>query len=318
MSDKLKSPLILKYQKDYENNPKSRVFVPLAESYRKVGLIEKAIDILRKGLEHHPHYVTAHVVLGNCYIDLKQYEKALRVLSPVAEEGSENLKLLRLLAITYREMNELENAKKYYKYLLFFNPKDEESADQLKKLEDRMPEEALKEELPKVKSNQFDANIEKEVYQEADEWMRVDLKEDVQAKKTETESSVEGWKVESINSIRNQMKEDLPKEISVDLVNVYQSQGLYQRALEILDAYLKRDPDNQIFIEKQKNLKLLLDKKTNKIKVQTLEDLPDEGSASQKQETDSPKRVSMRKQRLESLLSGIKKKAQEHQSSHSN
>ena len=47
----LTSPLLVKYLRAYEQNPKSRVFAPLAEVYRKLGMKEKAFDILKRGLK---------------------------------------------------------------------------------------------------------------------------------------------------------------------------------------------------------------------------------------------------------------------------
>ena len=45
-------PNLEKYLKEYQENPRSRVFAPLAEAYRKSGLIDEAIDICREGLEY--------------------------------------------------------------------------------------------------------------------------------------------------------------------------------------------------------------------------------------------------------------------------
>ena len=50
----LLSPLFLKYQADYEKNPRSRVFAPLAETYRKLGMTDKAMEILSQGIRFHP------------------------------------------------------------------------------------------------------------------------------------------------------------------------------------------------------------------------------------------------------------------------
>ena len=50
MADIKYPPLLLKYLKTFQDDPrKSRIFAPLAEAYRKIGLVDQAIDICREG-----------------------------------------------------------------------------------------------------------------------------------------------------------------------------------------------------------------------------------------------------------------------------
>jgi two-component SAPR family response regulator len=51
-------------KKRLTQNPDSLIFVPLADAYRKAGLLQDAIDVCTKGLEKHPTYMSARVVLG--------------------------------------------------------------------------------------------------------------------------------------------------------------------------------------------------------------------------------------------------------------
>lgn len=318
MADKLTSPLIIKYQKDFEDRPQSRVFVPLAESYRKVGMVERAVDVLRQGLEFHPNYVTAHVVLGNCYYDLKNYERALRILSPLFNSGSENLKLLKLLADCHYEVGNLEESKKFLKYLLFLNPTDTHIASMLEKVEERVPEQVLTDDLPAIKENRFNANIQKEVYKEADEWVRVDTKS--VEKTSETEVSDDEWSVGSIRDVRESIKEELPTQVSLDLVNIYQAQGLFDRALAILEEYIKINPDRDDFKRKRIELQSLRQEKKPVFEVKTLDDLPDENGVEDSEQLDaqpaisdqdsSKIRITKRKEKLNGLLSAIKKRAE--------
>ena len=41
------SPLLLKYLKTLEEDPASRVFAPLGETYRRLGQVEKAVEVLK-------------------------------------------------------------------------------------------------------------------------------------------------------------------------------------------------------------------------------------------------------------------------------
>ena len=57
-------PIIYEYLKKYQEDPSSRVFAPLAESYRKAGLADEAIEIAREGLRVHPNFVGGRVALA--------------------------------------------------------------------------------------------------------------------------------------------------------------------------------------------------------------------------------------------------------------
>ena len=63
MDNKNFSPMIYDYLKKYQEDPTSRVFAPLAEAYRKAGLIDEAIEIAREGLRVHPNFVGGRVAL---------------------------------------------------------------------------------------------------------------------------------------------------------------------------------------------------------------------------------------------------------------
>ncbi len=56
------------------NDPRSTIFVSLAETYRKLGLFEDARDIITRGLELHPDSGPAHVVLARIECQLDNYE----------------------------------------------------------------------------------------------------------------------------------------------------------------------------------------------------------------------------------------------------
>ena len=47
----------------------SRLFVSLAEEYRKVGRFKDALSALQKGLLAHPGYIAAQVALGRVYVE---------------------------------------------------------------------------------------------------------------------------------------------------------------------------------------------------------------------------------------------------------
>lgn len=140
MKDKkgLLSPLFLKYQAEYEKNPKSRVFAPLAEMYRKIGMADKAMEILARGIKFHPTYVLGYLGMASCYFDIQQYSLAYSTLKPFIENNRDNLRLQRLFADTCVALGKKEEALDTYKYLLFILPKDKEVAELVSKIEDEL------------------------------------------------------------------------------------------------------------------------------------------------------------------------------------
>lgn len=140
--DKLQllSPLFLKYQSDFEKNPRSRVFAPLAETYRKLGMTDKAMEILSQGIRFHPSYVMGYLGLAFCYFDLKQFNLAYTTLRPLIENNRDNLRLQKLFADVCIELGKEEEALETFKYLLFINPRDKEVAGQVTRLEKRIEE----------------------------------------------------------------------------------------------------------------------------------------------------------------------------------
>ena len=58
------SPKIEDYHKKLSKDPDSLIFLPLAEEYRKIGMIEEAIFYLEEGLKKNPGYTLAKTTLA--------------------------------------------------------------------------------------------------------------------------------------------------------------------------------------------------------------------------------------------------------------
>jgi len=63
-------------EKRLSADPNSKIFVQLAEEYRKAGLPEDAIATCRDGLEKHPNYFSARVALGRALLEINALEEA--------------------------------------------------------------------------------------------------------------------------------------------------------------------------------------------------------------------------------------------------
>lgn len=131
----VEGPLIEKYLKALEENPRSRVFAPLAESYRRLGMVDRAIEILKDGMRYHPNYAVGYLGLAACYSDLGQYQLCYTTLKPFVPNSRDNLRLQRLFADACEQIGHDYEALETYKFLLFLNPKDSEAAKKVAELE---------------------------------------------------------------------------------------------------------------------------------------------------------------------------------------
>jgi tetratricopeptide (TPR) repeat protein len=98
-------------------DPGSRLFVSLADEYRKVGRVKDALSSLQKGLLAHPGYVAAQVALGRTYMEANQASDAIATFTKVLVADPANLVAAKSLADIHLARNDnLEALKKYKLY----------------------------------------------------------------------------------------------------------------------------------------------------------------------------------------------------------
>jgi tetratricopeptide (TPR) repeat protein len=137
------NPQIYHYLKKYQNDPRSRVFAPLAEAYRKAGLFDEAIEICRDGIRFHPSFIGGRVALARALFDKGDYAATVKELGPVVLDAPDNLVAQKLLAESCLILGRLSESLAAYKVLLFFMPKDVEIAKLVQELESRAYEDGL-------------------------------------------------------------------------------------------------------------------------------------------------------------------------------
>jgi tetratricopeptide (TPR) repeat protein len=71
---------IAKCEKILASDENSQIFAALADAYRKKGDIQKAQEICAKGLDIHPEYASARIVMAKILLELKQYDQAWQEL----------------------------------------------------------------------------------------------------------------------------------------------------------------------------------------------------------------------------------------------
>jgi len=127
-------------------DPNSNLFVPLAEEYKKAGMLDEAIEVLTGGLENQPGYLSARVSLGKIFIDRGMLHEAQREFEKVIASIPDNLYAHKKLAEIYKELGDKDKATKELRTVLKLNSLDDWAAASLSEIE-RQPA-PLPEELP--------------------------------------------------------------------------------------------------------------------------------------------------------------------------
>lgn len=253
------SPLIVKYEKSLEDDPRSRVFAPLAEAYRKVGLIDNAFKVLKKGLRYNPDYLFGYIALAQCYFDRGEYALVFSTLRPLISKNRDNIKVQKLFAEGAYLTGYKEEALDAYKYLLYLNPKDQEVIKKVIELEAELEEVTVQATKEDIKFDVDKINVSPLNDQEIDEWIQVDLarlKEDEELEEEDSwtvelneQAGVEAKEVESVE------ESDGTPVITHTLVDLYIQQGYKEKAIEILEKILEIQPNSASSKEKLASLK---------------------------------------------------------------
>jgi tetratricopeptide (TPR) repeat protein len=126
---------IEKLKDKFEKDLNSKLFLPLAEEYRKEGMLDEAIEVLQTGLEKHQAYTSARVLLGKIYLEKGMLPEARKEFESVIASVPDNLFAYKKLAEIYRDTGETEHAITASKAILRLNPMDDETLNNLKELE---------------------------------------------------------------------------------------------------------------------------------------------------------------------------------------
>lgn len=89
---------IKKFEDILARDPNAYSFAPLAEIYRKLGLPDEALRIARRGVALHPDFAAGQMVLASVCLEKKMVAEAREALEVVVRITPENLDAQRLLA----------------------------------------------------------------------------------------------------------------------------------------------------------------------------------------------------------------------------
>jgi tetratricopeptide (TPR) repeat protein len=125
---------IKKYTEALAADPKSRVFVPLSDAYRKLGRYDEAILVAKDGLIHHPHYMGGKMALARAYFENGELDPAETLLDEVLNFAADNLLANRLLAQIHLQKDRKDRALPLLKQLQSMEPNDAWVVAQLAKI----------------------------------------------------------------------------------------------------------------------------------------------------------------------------------------
>jgi tetratricopeptide (TPR) repeat protein len=134
---------ITRLSEKYSREPKSRIFVQLADMYRKNNMIDEALDVLNKGLEYHPEYALAYLVLGKCQFDKRAYIQAKEAFERTLTLDPQNIVALRMLAKTCEILKDEKGQINAYKSIIGVDPLDTSAKEKLAMVEALQRKEPL-------------------------------------------------------------------------------------------------------------------------------------------------------------------------------
>ena len=124
-----------RYQIMLEKDPRSQVFAPLAEAYRKMGLLEEAFRICVRGVQYHPHFAGGRMAMAKVLIDRENMMGAMAELEKVVELSPDNILAHQMLGELFLKQKNAKSALRAYKMVLFLAPTNERAGQAVKKLE---------------------------------------------------------------------------------------------------------------------------------------------------------------------------------------
>ncbi len=271
--------LLSKYLNQYQKDPSSRVFAPLAESYRKAGMLKEAIEVLKDGITNHKDYQLGYVVLANCYYDQEEYIKAYNLLKPFVSSSPDNLKMQSLNGEVCYKLKKHAEALTSYKYILFINPTDIKAQERTFELESKLYSE---------KKYSYSIDDVEEKKNEPEDWSEKKIISELENLEVNLEDA-DMWSMEKsnnvtfednlINNISNsdhtgveidieavrkgfEIEDEPPEKEAGDespimthtMVDIYMSQKHYDKALDLLEKILSADPNDEKSIMKKKRI----------------------------------------------------------------
>jgi tetratricopeptide (TPR) repeat protein len=254
---------IKKFEDTLERDPNSYCFAPLSELYRKLGMVDDAITIAKRGCEIHPEYVGGHMALGRAYFEKGMNPEAKEALGKVVRVTPDNLLAQRILSKIYLDEGDTASAEESLKAILTHNPEDSESRMLLESLLRTSP--SVSQPIPVSEEKGFEKCDEEnigpkddisswEVIEEFIDLEGCEIVEEITCEQSqeltvdedaafEFDYSLNGEE-ETGEPISDREPEEKGPLTTVTLAELYISQGYPEMALKIFRELLDSDPEN--------------------------------------------------------------------------
>lgn len=142
---------IAEYVETLAKDPRSPVFVPLTEIYRKMGLLDDAYQVASSGVRHLPEFAPGHVVLGRVQSQCGDLSAAMGSFARALDLDADNLPALKGLAKAKHQSGDAAAARQLLEKAATLAPDDEALRQFLKRI---APEEKASEPIAPAPSSQ--------------------------------------------------------------------------------------------------------------------------------------------------------------------
>jgi len=235
------------------------IFAPLASLYARQFDFQKAVDVLRRGLAIYPNYFSAHVLLARCYIALDNFDAAAADLESVLGADPYNVSALGLLGDEMRNRGRLAEARDHYLKILEIEPDNEEYAYKLELLN------TLIEGSPFAREAEVAVEEAEAITPPTPEVIEVPPVppevEEVETAPVLEEAELAAAQPAEAGPAAAELEEAEagPEEIAtLTLAKIYEDQGFFVRAREVIDNVLAREPDNAAALEARDHMETLV------------------------------------------------------------
>ncbi len=183
-------------KKKLAQNPDSMIFMPLADAYRKAGMLDEAIEVCKAGLNKHSSYTSARVVLGRIYSEKEMVEEAIVELKKAEANDSDNLMVHSMLGNAYLKKKMYADAVSQFQKFLSLNPEDTEIQEKLQEALSAKQNPAAEKSRDTAKAVPEAPKMEEQKKEEKTEAPKIDRQKSIKAaelytKKEEFDKAIE-------------------------------------------------------------------------------------------------------------------------------
>ncbi|MBF0338804.1 MAG: tetratricopeptide repeat protein [Nitrospirae bacterium] len=121
----------------------SKLYIPLAEEYKKINMTEDAVKVLKYCISKHPNYMSARVALGKIYMEEGYVANAIEEFEKVVVAIPDNLLAHKKLAQLYMSTGNTTGALASLEKILILNPNDEQAQESIRDLKAQPQDEEV-------------------------------------------------------------------------------------------------------------------------------------------------------------------------------